>query len=455
MRRRDFLMASSSALAGLLLPRGVLGEEPLPASPLPPSPEPPAEPPEPPERPNIVFILGDDVGLGVIGCYGSDRYDTPHIDALAAEGIRFERCYSTPLCGPSRCQILTGRYPFRTGLVSNHVPKAIDPSREVMMPRVLEGAGYVTGHVGKWGQMSLLPQDWGFREQLYYPGSGGFWSDHMPRYRVNDQERRLRSRQYLPDLMHDHAMDFITRHREVPFYLHYSLSHLHAPFVRTPTSKKKGSLYAENVSYMDELVGKLVDGIDSLGLGSKTLIVFAGDNGTPPQFAAKATINGQRLVGAKGSLHEGGCRVPLIARWPSKSPAGTGCADLVDISDFYPTFAELAGASLPSNTVIDGHSFAARLRDRSASPREWVYSELCGASFACDRRWKLASASTTDTRELFDLRNAPFEEILIPFNSDDPEAVAARARLGTVLDEHPAAPCEDKGQRIRRARRLR
>jgi arylsulfatase A-like enzyme len=126
------------------------------------------------EKPNIIFILSDDVGLGHIGCFGGDTFKTPNIDALAAGGTRFERCYSTPLCGPSRAQILTGRYPFRTGMISNSSGGAMKPANEVMIPTVLKKAGYVTASVGKWNQLPLQPGDWGFDEYLRFPGSGRY-----------------------------------------------------------------------------------------------------------------------------------------------------------------------------------------------------------------------------------------------------------------------------------------
>src|SRR5207248_5233228 len=123
------------------------------------------------DKPNIVIILADDVGIGDIHWYGSP-FKTPHIDALAQDGTRFEYCYSTPLCGPSRCQALTGRYPFRTGLNSNHSANAVSPDWEVMIPTVMKKAGYATASVGKWGQICLGPRAWGFGEHLVFQGSG-------------------------------------------------------------------------------------------------------------------------------------------------------------------------------------------------------------------------------------------------------------------------------------------
>jgi arylsulfatase B/arylsulfatase I/J len=128
-------------------------------------------------RPNIVFILADDYGLDGVGCYGSDRHKerTPNIDALAAGGIRFERCYSTPLCGPTRCEIMTGRYPFHTGGLTNPTAGRPVPQDEYPLARVLKDAGYDTCHVGKWRQMGLTPADWGFGEYVTDPTAGGYY----------------------------------------------------------------------------------------------------------------------------------------------------------------------------------------------------------------------------------------------------------------------------------------
>src|SRR6185369_2390794 len=135
-------------------------------------------------RPNIVLILADDVGLGDVHCTGGP-VRTPNIDKLAASGTKFTYCYTAPLCGPSRCELLTGRYPFRTGLISNHIPTAVDPKHEVMIPSVLKKAGYVTASVGKWGQIQLGPGEWGFDEYLVFPGSGRYWRDQTTYYIVN------------------------------------------------------------------------------------------------------------------------------------------------------------------------------------------------------------------------------------------------------------------------------
>jgi arylsulfatase A len=176
---------------------------------------------------------------------------------------------------------------------------------------------------------------------------------------------------------------------------------------------------------MDKLVGKLAEELDRLRLREKTLIVFTGDNGC----VGSRTLGGRPIDGAKGSMKEGGSRVPLIANWKGTTPEGRVSKDLVDFSDFFPTFADLAGAKLPEGVTIDGHSFAPQLRGQAGKPREWVYVQLGAKRYVREARWKL-----NNDGELFDMKEAPFREIPVAADSDDAEAKAARKRLQAVLD---------------------
>ena len=425
MNKRDFLKTTGLGLAGLVWAgrRGAWAAD--------------AVPPNP--KPNIIFILSDDVGLSELSCCGGDHFKTPNLDALAQSGTRFERCYSTPLCGPSRCQLLTGRYPFRTGLINNKSEQAVSPEKEVMIPTVLKKAGYITASVGKWGQISLGPGAWGFDEHLSFKGSGRYWASQGLRgYEVNRQDKALGPDEYLPDVMHAFLADFIARNQSKPFYVHYAMSHIHGPILRTPDSKpgaSKEELYADNVAYMDKLVGKLVAELERLHLREKTLLLFAGDNGTARFGEKTSTLGGRPIFGMKASLKEGGSRVPLLVSWPGTTPAGKVNRDLVDFSDFLPTFAQVGQAPLPANVALDGQSFAAQLKGETGTPREWVYVELNGTSYVRNARYKL-----TNGGELFDLRDAPFSEIPVPPGTTDADALAARKRLQEVLNQHPAAP---------------
>ena len=408
--------------------------------------------PRPDRKPNIVFILADDYGTGEVGSYGADNYKTPNIDELARGGIRFIHAYTAPLCGPSRAMIMTGRYAFRTGATNQDATGLMKPSVETMMPKVLKPAGYVSAAIGKWGQLPLGPADFGFDDYLAFTGSGVYWNtqEKGKTYIVNGEKLPLRDAEYMPDVMHQRAVDFITGHRDQPFYLYYSLSHVHGEILPTPDSAPGSEdTYADNVAYMDKLVGKLVAELDRLKLREHTLVVFVGDNGTANGRASRATIGGRPLAGAKGSMREGGALVPLIVNWPGTAPAGQVSADLVDSTDFLPTFAELAGAALPAKTVIDGRSFAARVRGQKGQPREWIFIELARMWYVRDAGWKLNQAG-----ELFDMSDAPFDEKLVPTDSTAPAAVAARTRLQAALDTlNPAGGILDEGDGTGRHKR--
>jgi arylsulfatase A len=397
-----------------------------------------------PAKPNIIFILADDYGIGEVGCYGADHYQTPNIDALARSGTRYTQAYTISLCGPSRAQILTGRYGFRTGGSNQDAVGEISPKKETLIPTVLKPAGYVSTMIGKWSQFSLQPSDFGFDDYLRYAGSGAYWNtqDKVKTYVVNGETRPLHDREYMPDLMHRYLVDFMTKHRDRPFYAHYSLSHVHSDILPTPDSAPDSKdHYGDNVRYMDKLVGKLMAELDRLKLREKTLVIFFGDNGTGNGRADRATIGGRPLAGAKGSVLDGGGRVPMIVSWPGVIPAGRVSADLVDSSDFLPTFADLAGAKLPEKTVIDGRNFAAQLRGEKGGPRSWVFHQLARKWYVREAGWKLNQAG-----ELFDMSDAPFAENLVAPGSESPAALAARQRLAAALAQlNPAGGIPDTG----------
>ena len=396
-------------------------------------------------KPNIIFILADDLGIGNVSCYGADNFKTPKIDALAQSGTRFTHCYASPLCGPSRALLMTGRYAYRTGMTGNDSGPLLTPAKETMMPRVLKPAGYVTAMCGKWGQLPLQPSDWGFDEYLRFNGSGKYWNTQANNqaYTMNGKRTPLRDGEYLPDTMHTFVVDFITRHKEQPFYVYYSLSHVHNEILRTPDSAPDSKdLYYDNVAYMDKLVGKLVTELERLKLRENTLIVFAGDNGTVPRETPRSTVHGKVLSGSKGTMLECGALVPCLASWPGTIPAGKVSPSLIDFSGFLPTLAEAAGAKLPVSLTIDGKGFARQLRGQSVVwPRDWIFVELGRHWYDREASWKLNEAA-----ELFDMSGAPFEEKLVMAATTDTAAIAARKRLQAVLDQlNPAGGIVDPG----------
>jgi arylsulfatase A len=392
------------------------------------------------QRPNIVFLFGDDSGIDCYGCYGSDRFQgrSPNIDALAASGIRFSRAYSTPLCGPSRCLLMTGRYGFRTGGMSNQTAR--DPSfkDEPSLARDLKRAGYATGMAGKWRQMSDSPGDWGFDEYVTDPTASGWYWEKT--YTKNGREVTHDEPVYYPDLTTDFAIDFMRRHRDEPFYFYLSQHLIHGPIVRTPGSRAGAApheWYDDNLAHLDKVVGRVVAALEELGLREKTLILFSADNGTavvgyrPEHDPAKTTgrIGGRYMNGHKGELLEGGSRVPLIASWKGTTAPGQVRDDLIDFSDLLPTFAELAGAQLPGGVTFDGRSFAPQLRGEKGRPRAWVFVQLGRGWYVRDDGWKL-----NERGELFSMKDAPFVEEPVAADTADPTARAAQARLQAVLD---------------------
>jgi arylsulfatase A-like enzyme len=408
------------------------------------------------ERPNIILIMSDDIGIGGFSCYGSDNFKTPHLDALATGGVRFEHCFSMALCGPSRACLLTGRYAFRTGMVSNGTGKLVSPEKEVCIAKALKGVGYATAFAGKWNQLGYLQsaeeaKRWGWDEYLRWERSdqdGRYWNPH---YDKNGKFLEGVEKGYGPDLCHDFAVDFISRHKDKPFFLYYPTPLVHGPILRTPDSApekakaeepkeekakagKKGKkaktrnrgLLGDNVTYLDKIIGKLAAELDRQKLREKTVILFTSDNGTP----GEDTIGGKVIDGRKGSLKEGGTRVPLIVNWKGTIAGGQVCKDLVDFSDFFPTLIELAGAKPPEGVTLDGQTFAPQLQGKSGKPREWVQVQLQGNRYVRDARWKLYSDGT-----LCDMKDAPFAEHTIAKGTEDETAAAARRRLQAALDK--------------------
>jgi arylsulfatase A len=383
-------------------------------------------------KPNIVFILADDLGIDGVSCYGADKHKTPNIDKLAATGTRFETCYAAPLCGPSRCLLMTGRYAFRTGGLTNGSWRRNGPGAksadEWSIARVLKQAGYLTGQSGKWRQVGETPHDWGFDEYCTDPIAGGwYWKDS---YEKNGQTINAGPGTYNPDVIQTFSIDFMTRHKDQPFFLYYAMHFVHKPTLHTPDSsagvKDGPACYDDNIAYMDKQVGEIVAAIEKLGLREKTLIVFSGDNGTARGYPS--TVHGRMLNGFKGTMLEGGSRVPYIANWPGVTPSGKVSQDIVSFADQLPTFAELGSAKLPERVKIDGVSLAPQLRGQPGKPREWAYVQLGRNWFVREAGWKM-----NERGDLFDMSDAPYVEKPVAPDADTEASKAARVRLAAAL----------------------
>ncbi|MEQ1826617.1 MAG: sulfatase-like hydrolase/transferase [Pirellula sp.] len=396
------------------------------------------------QPPNIIFILADDLGIGNVGCYGSDHYKTPNIDKLAATGTRFTHAFTAALCGPSRALIMSGRYAFRNGSTNQDACTRMAHS-EIVLPKMFKSAGYVSSSIGKWGQLPGLPSDHGFDDYLQFKGSGVYWNQKDGKtesYLVNGNEIKLGEKEYMPDLMHQSALGFIQQNQSNPFFLYYSMSHVHGDIQPTPDSAPDSKdLFGDNVLYMDKLVGNLVAELDALKLRENTLILFMGDNGTGKGQSARSTVGGRNLSGMKGSMLECGGLVPLIANWPSNVVSGRTCDDLIDSTDILATFAELSGGKLPEKTTFDGRSFVAQLRGEAGKSRDWVYNQLASMWYVRESQWKLDHLG-----DLYDMSDAPFTEKRVPVNNETPAASAARNRLSIALARlNPAGGVADTG----------
>ena len=393
--------------------------------------------------PNIVLILADDLGASCLSAYGGTSASTPRIDALARSGIRFESACATPLCSPSRVQLLTGRYGFRTGwtdLIGRGTPRFFEP-RERTFGHLLDAAGYATAAAGKWQLASSFRErpdhvkECGFREYCVWADdlderrSSRYWD---PEVRRDGKLERLSGR-YGEDVFADYLIEFMRRNRSRPFLAYYPMVLVHPPFEPTPPQRAAGAgrkaspeNFPSMIEHMDRTVGRIVDALEELGLLENTLILFTADNGTPRQVSTR--IGGRNVPGAKGTMTHAGTHVPLIASWKGVTPAGRVHSAPVDLTDVFPTIAEVAGVKLPAEKPLDGRSFAPVLRGEPGSPRSWVFSQLGSDRFARDARWILHG----DGR-LHDIAKDPLEERDLA-KSPDPEAAAARARLQAALD---------------------
>ena len=396
------------------------------------------------ERPNVILMMADDLGYETLSANGGTPYKTPHLDKLAANGMRFTNCVSQPLCTPTRVKIMTGRYNFR-----NYKTFGILDRREKTFGHVMRDAGYKTCIVGKWqlGRDRKLPGHFGFDEYCLW------WLEKKsPRYGnvgeliQNGKVLPGNKGEYGPNVVSEFMLDFISRNKEGPFFCYYPMILTHSPFVPTPDTDKdapKGSnldLMVDMVAYTDKIVGKVVAHLDKLGLRENTVILYTGDNGTH-RGVVGAKVGKHDWPGAKGSnMSEMGMRVPLVVNYPAGGVSGKVLDDPIDFSDMLPTFAELGGAKVPKGVTIDGHSFAGRLTGRKDyKPRGWAYVSYYGKSrgpathFARDLRYKLYEGDY-----LYDFHEDPAHAKPIDPATADPVARDARKELSAVLKQMKA-----------------
>lgn len=396
------------------------------------------------QLPNIVFILADDFGTEVLGCYGGSTYSTPNIDALAETGLKFNQCYSAPLCSPSRVKLLTGRYGFRTGQKWGYIPP-----NEITFGHLLKGAGYKTAISGKW-QMALLKDDPTHIKKMGFDESCVFGWHEGPRYHEpyiyeNGEIKTGVKDKYGPNVYAEHLIDFIKKNKDDHFLAYYSMSLPHAISndLKTPPpfgAKGRYETYKENVEYADLLVGKVIQALDDLNIRKKTLIIFSGDNGTPYEYITKfengkyieepvySKIRDTVLQGGKKFMTDAGTHVPLIANWQGVTLQGEINNDIIDFSDFLPTLIEFSKAKLPNDRIIDGNSFAPQIMGKKGNPRKWAYQQWEGKAWIRSQEWKLYEQG-----DLFDMINDPYEKHPIDQANDNEESQKIRHYLSKEL----------------------
>ncbi len=412
----------------------------------------------PPRRPNIVLILADDLGWADLGCYGSAYHDTPNLDRMASDGLRFTDAYSAcAVCSPSRAALLTGRYPVRHGMTTylrsrprpgesiegyqrTSSRRLLEPLNrnwmelgELTIAEVLKQAGYVSANVGKWhlGPEHYYPEDQGFDINI-----GGAEIGAPPSYFDPYKNRLLhlpsRHRgEYLTYRLADEASAFIRKHRTTPFFLYLSHYAVHAPlqaddplirkYEHKPPTRQKNPTYAAMVEALDTAVGRIMTELREQALADNTLVIFTSDNG-----GVDADSNGHPqdyytsnypLRAGKCWPYEGGVRVPAIVYWPGHVKPGSVSREPVTGVDWMPTICGAAGVSLPSDRPIDGVSLLPLFARSGHLRREGIYwhfphyQHATPNSAVRDGDWKLIRFYETGRSELYDLRADIGEEL--------------------------------------------
>jgi arylsulfatase A len=394
------------------------------------------------QKPNIIFIMADDLGFSELGSYGQKKIKTPHLDQLAREGMRFTANYcGNAVCAPSRCVLMTGKHPGHAIVRSNKSMKPEGqfpiPASEVTIGELLQKEGYVTGAFGKWGLGNVWsegnPTKQGFNRffgyncqahaHSYYPAT--LWSDNEL-YKLNNKppvpghaslpkgadpaDPRsydiFKGQDYAPDRINDRALAFVKKNKDRPFFLYYPtvIPHvaLHVPdeelkpylaqkWNDPPFTRAKGygytphftprAAYAAMISRVDRYIGNVLNLVKELGLEKNTIVVFTSDNGTTHlklEVDYDFFESVKPLRGLKGSLYEGGVRVPLIVKWPGKVKAGSTSDFRTGFEDWMPTLLDLINAKTKAPKTIDGISIAPTLLGEAQPPRAFLYREFTG-----------------------------------------------------------------------------
>ena len=412
------------------------------------------------QKPNILFIMLDDLGKEWISCYGAEDIETPNIDALAAGGMKFNNAYSMPQCTPSRATLLTGKYPFRNGYV-NHwdVPRwgigyfDWKHKENTTFARLMKDLGYKTCAAGKWqiNDFRVEPQvmkKHGFDDWAMWTGFETGNPASAERYQdpyINTPEgSKTYKGKFGPDIYTDYIIQFMKNHTEDPMCLYLPMALPHGPLVVTPDEPKASSKMDRHkamVRYIDKLIGKLVKALEELAIRDKTILIFTTDNGSTGSITG--TLKGTKVKGAKAKEVEAGVCAPFIVNCPGLVPSGKVTNALTDFSDLLPTFIELGGGKVPEDFLVDGLSIApVILGKENDSKRKWIMALGLGPAkidqngvkprdpfisrVIRDKKFKVWVSNQKEIIRLHDLTEDPWEQTNLIDSTEEAHKKAIR-----------------------------